>query len=135
MLESTLNLDQDAVAQGIDKIHTENISILSYNNENSLSCVITLAYFYARKNYLLIREFPSGKGFADIVFLPIKSVNSPAILVELKWDQSAKGALTQIKDRRYVDALKDYSGNIILVAINYNKKSKRHDCIIEEYSL
>lgn len=135
LLESTLNLDQDAVAQGIDKIHTENISILSYNNENSLSCVITLAYFYARKNYLLIREFPSGKGFADIVFLPIKSVNSPAILVELKWDQSAKGALTQIKDRRYVDALKDYSGNIILVAINYNKKSKRHDCIIEEYSL
>ena len=97
--------------------------------------MITLAYFYARNIYLLIREFPSGKGFADIVFLPIKSVKSPAILVELKWDQSAKGARTQIKDRRYVDALKDYSGNIILVAINYNKKSKRHDCIIEEYSL
>ena len=135
LLESTLNLDQDAVAQGIDKVHTEHISILSYNNENSLSCVITLAYFYARKNYLLVREFPSGKGFADIVFLPVKYVNSPAIVVELKWDKSVYGALAQIKDRKYVDALKDYSGNILLVAISYNKKTKRHDCIIEKYSL
>ena len=97
--------------------------------------MITLAYFYARKNYLLVREFPSGKSFADIVFLPVKYVNSPAIVVELKWDKSVYGALAQIKDRKYVDALKDYSGNILLVAISYNKKTKRHDCIIEKYSL
>lgn len=61
LLKATLNLDSQFVACGIDKVHTEHVSILSYNNENSLSCVITLAYFYARKNYLLIREFPSGR--------------------------------------------------------------------------
>lgn len=135
LLEATLNLDQSTVAQAIDKVHTEHISVLSYNNENSLSCVITLAYFYARKNYMLIREFPSGKGFADIVFLPLKSVNSPAIIVELKWDQSARGALAQIKDRKYVKSLEGYSGNVLLVGVNYSKKSKQHDCVIEKYSL
>lgn len=135
LLEATLNLDHETVAKGIDKVHAENISILSYNNENSLSCVITLAYFYARKNYILIREFPSGKGFADIVFLPVKSVKSPAIIVELKWNQSAQGAIAQIKDRKYVETLNGYSGEILLVAVNYDKKSKRHDCIIEKYIL
>jgi len=135
LLDATLNLDSQAVAQGIDKIHAEHISVLSYNNENSLSCVITLAYFFAKKNYLLIREFPSGKGFADIVFLPIKSVESPAIIVELKWDKSAQGAISQIKDRQYVKALEDYCGDILLVGIDYDKKSKIHHCIIERYTL
>lgn len=135
LLKATLNLDSQNVAQGIDKVHMEHVSVLSYNNENSLSCVITLAYFYARKDYLLIREFPSGKGFADIVFLPIKSVEKPAIVVELKWDQSAQGAITQIKDKQYVKSLENYSGDILLVGINYDKKSKNHDCIIDRYCL
>ncbi len=133
LLEATLRGDTEAVARGIDNVHMENTSILSYNNENSLSCVITLAYFSARRDYQLIREFPSGKGFADVVFLPRKKVDKPALVVELKWDQSAQGAVRQIRQNRYVEALKDYQGKILLVGINYNKKTKKHQCIIEDY--
>ena len=134
LLDATLNQDEQAVAQGIDAVHTEHISLLSYNTENSLSCVISLAYFSAQKEYILIREFPSGKGFADIVFLPRKSSAKPAMIIELKWDKSATGAIAQIKNKGYVQALETYSGNILLVGINYSKKSKRHSCIIERYS-
>lgn len=134
LLEATLNMDEQAVANGIGAVHTENVSVLSYNNENSLSCVITLAYFSARKDYLLIRELPSGKGFADIVFLPRRPTKDLAIIIELKWDQGAKGAIAQIKDKGYVKALENYYGDILLVGISYNKKTKEHNCIIEKYS-
>lgn len=133
LLEATLNMDERAVEKGIEAIHTEHISILSYNNENSLSCVITLAYFSAKKDYLLIREFPSGRGFADIIFLPRKPAEVPAIIVELKWDQDVTGAIAQIKDKKYVNTLEGYCGDILLVGISYNKKTKTHHCIIEKY--
>lgn len=132
LLEATLNCDVKAVAKGIDLVHMEHTSILSYHNENSLSCVITLAYYSAKKDYTLIREFPTGKGFADIVFLPHRNSNKPALIVELKWNQSAEGAIGQIKKQQYVQALKEYKGNLLLVAVNYDKKSKRHTCVIEE---
>lgn len=90
LLEATLNQDAQAVAKGIDAVHTEHVSALSYNTEASLSCVITLAYFSAQKDYLLVREFPSGKGFADIVFLPRKESEKPAMIIELKWNKSAE---------------------------------------------
>ena len=131
LLGATLRLDAEAVAKGLDLAHTEQTSILSYNNENSLSCVISLAYFSAKKHYTLIREFPSGKGFADIVFLPHKSSDKPALVVELKWDKSAAGALDQIRQKQYTSALKDYRGRLLLVAVNYDKKSKAHQCRIE----
>ena len=100
-------------------------------NENSLSCVITLAYFSAQKDYTLIREMPAGKGFADIVFIPGKHTAKPAILVELKWNQSVQGAIGQIKKKEYGESLKEYSGELLLVGINYDKKSKKHSCVIE----
>ena len=131
LLEATLQKDADAVAAGIDAAHSANTSILSYNNENSLSCVITLAYFSAQKDYVLIRELPAGKGFADIVFLPRKGVNKPAMVVELKWNVSAEGAISQIRKQQYVHALSGYEGEILLVGINYDKKTKRHQCRIE----
>lgn len=133
LLEATLNGETEAVAKGIDAVHTDKTSILSYNNENSLSCVITLAYFSAQKDYMLIREMPAGKGFADIVFLPRKHTEKPAVIVELKWNQSQSGAIEQIKNRQYVKALEEYSGSILLVGINYDKKSKEHHCVIETY--
>lgn len=133
LLEATLNMDEKSVAKGIEAAHMEHVSILSYNNENSLSCVITLAYFYAQKDYILVREFPTGKGFADIVLLPRKSVQKPAIIIELKWDKEINGAIAQIKNNKYVQALENYCGNILLVAINYNKKTKSHSCTIEKY--
>lgn len=131
LLEATLNCDEVAVAEGIEAAHMEHVSILSYNDENSLSCVISLAYFYAQTDYILIREMPGGKGFSDIVFLPRKVSEKPAMVVELKWNQSVEGAIDQIKERKYGKALQDYSGNVLLVAVNYDKKTKKHSCIIE----
>lgn len=133
LLSATLKMDSDRVASEIDFVHSENTSILAYNDENSLSCVISLAYISAQKEYTMIREFPSGKGFADIVFLPYRNANKPAMVVELKWDKDVKGAISQIKEKGYVQALKEYAGEILLVGINYDKKNKVHQCVIEEY--
>lgn len=99
-----------------------------------MSCVIALAYFSARKDYLLIREFPSGKGFADIVFLPRKKVSKHALVVELKRNRTAEGAIRQVRDREYVKALEGYTGDILLVGINYDKRRKKHRCTIEKYN-
>ncbi|WP_295218137.1 AAA family ATPase [Ruminococcus sp.] len=132
LLNATLNGDEEAVAELIDKAHSDNTSILKYNDENSLSCVISLAYYSARKTYTIERELPAGKGFADLVFRPRKNNNNPAMIVELKYDSSAEGALEQIKQKKYVDCLKDYSGEILLVGINYDKETKKHVCVIEK---
>ena len=132
LLKSTLNCDAEKVAELIDKAHSDNTSILKYNDENSLSCVISLAYYSARKTYTIERELPAGKGFADLVFRPRKNNSNPAMIVELKYDKSAEGAIEQIKKKKYADCLKDYSGKILLVGINYNKDTKKHDCVIEK---
>ena len=133
LLEATLRGEEETVAAAIDAVHMEEVSVLAYHDENALSCVITLAYFSARKDYILIREFPTGKGFADIVFLPRKNVSKPAMVVELKWDRTAEGAIRQIRDKKYVETLKKYTGDILLVGISYRKKSGRHQCVIERY--
>ena len=132
LLEMTWGKNAAAVAKVIDEVHMANTSILEYNNENALSCVITLAYFNAVNMYTLIREFPTGKGYADIVFLPVKQSAKPAMIVELKYDQPAEGAIRQIKEKRYVKALESYRGNLLLVGINYDKEKKEHSCVIEE---
>lgn len=132
LLEATLRGDAEMVEKEIDAIHSANVSILAYN-ENALSCVITLAYYSAQKYYTLIRELPTGKGFADIVFLPGKYTDKPAMIVELKWDQSAQGAIKQIKEKNYSGILDEYAGNLLLVGINYNKRDKKHECVIEKY--
>ncbi|MGN0153991.1 MAG: AAA family ATPase [Lachnospiraceae bacterium] len=135
LLQATWQGDTKAVAQGIDRVHLENTSILNYNSENALSCVISLAYYNAINEYTVIRELPTGKGFADVVFLPRKYSDKPAMIVELKYDQSAEGAIAQIKEKRYVESLKEYHGNLLLVGINYDKTSKQHECVIEKWNL
>ena len=118
----------------IENAHQENTSILAYNDENSLACVIALAYYSAKKNYVVYRELAGGKGFADLVFLPRKNFpEKPAIVVELKWDKTAEGAIAQIKNKEYCRSLEEYEGNILLVGVNYNKQTKEHECVIEEY--
>ena len=131
-LEYTLNGDEQAVAAALEMAHDENTSILSYNNENSLACVISLAYFSARNDYKIHREMPSGKGFADMIFIPRKNVDKPALVVELKVDKSAETAISQIKRKNYPASLADYTDNLLLVGINYDKKTKTHTCIIEK---
>lgn len=131
LLTATLARDEKQVAECIEKIHEENTAILTYNNENDLSCVITLAYYQARDEYKLVREMPSGKGYADVVFIPRKGVEKPAIVVELKWKQSAETALNQIRNKNYSGSLQDYVGEVLLVGINYDKETKKHSCRIE----
>lgn len=131
LLESLWKMDEKAVASGIDKAHEE-ISILQYNDENSLSCTVSLAFYSAREYYTMIRELPAGRGFADICMVPRKiHLDKPAVIIELKWDKSAGEALTQIKEKRYGNALKDYHGNLLLVGISYDKATKKHECVIE----
>lgn len=132
LLRATWQMDSEAVAAGIDKVHMENTSILEYNDENSLSCVISLAYYNAINEYTWIREMPTGKGYADVVFLPRRHSDKPAMVVELKWNQSVEGAIEQIKKKQYSKALEEYKGNMLLVGINYDKETKEHQCSIEE---
>lgn len=132
LLNATLNCDEEKVAEIIDKSHDDNTSILKYNDENSLACVLSIAYYSARKTYIMHREFPAGKGFADLVFEPRSNCSTPAYIVELKYDKSAETALEQIKAKNYADCLKDYTGEVLLVGINYDKDSKKHSCKIEK---
>ncbi|MCC8138084.1 MAG: ATP-binding protein [Clostridiales bacterium] len=134
LLKATIACDEEKVAELIEQAHTENASILKYNDENSLSCVISLAYYSARKTYTMHREVPAGKGFADIVFVPRNGVTTPAMIIELKYNQSAETAIEQAKNRNYADFFKDYKGDILLVGINYCKddSDKKHTCRIEK---
>lgn len=131
LLLDTWQQNEDVVARRIDEVHMQNISILSYNDENSLSCVISLAYYNAINEYTLIRELPAGKGYADIVFLPRPHSDKPAMLVELKYNKSPEAAIAQIEDKKYSTALETYKGNLLLVGINYDEKTKSHQCRIK----
>lgn len=135
LLKATLAMDEKAVARMIQEVHMQNCASLVYNNEISLSSVIALAYYSACKDYTLIREMPAGNGFSDMVFLPKRASLKPALVLELKWDKTAEGAISQIKNKEYVSALKEYRGNILLVGISYEKKSKKHQCRIEKFEM
>ena len=134
LLQSTLDMDSNAVAELIERFHMDYTSALQYNNENSLSSVLSIAYLSAMQYYFKpVREMPAGRGFADLVFLPKKEYPElPALLMELKWNKSAEGAIRQVKERKYVKTLENYTGEILLIGINYSKKEKRHQCVIEK---
>lgn len=137
LLDETIEGNAERVAELIELAHDTYTSVLKYNDENSLSCVLTMAYFTAPAYYNIIREMPAGKGFVDFAFIPRANVGyRPAMIVELKYNQSADTALQQIKANRYHGALADYSDRILLVGINYDsegKDKKHHSCTIEEY--
>ena len=135
LLDATLDMDGDAVATQVEKIHDYYVSAIQYNNENSLSSVLAIAYLSAMQYYFKpVRELPTGRGFADFVFVPKPEYRNdyPALVVELKWNQTAETAMQQIKEKKYPDSLRGYTGNLLLVAINYDKKTKKHQCLIEK---
>ena len=135
IINATIRCDTDKVADYIEIAHETYTSVLKYNDENALSCVITMAYFTAPAYYNVIRELPSGKGFADIVMIPRPdSGNKPPMIIELKYDKDADTALKQIKEKRYYGKLNGYS-DVLLVGINYDKNSKKHECTIDRASL
>ena len=132
LLQATLRGDEEAVARGVDAAHDDNTSILSYNDENSLACVLTIAFYYARNNYVMHRELATGKGFADLVLVPRKGVDSPAILLELKYNHDADSAINQIHRKDYPAKLRDYADRLLLVGISYDRDTMQHSCRIEK---
>ncbi|MDD7723729.1 MAG: PD-(D/E)XK nuclease domain-containing protein, partial [bacterium] len=131
LLAATLSGNEQAVAQGIDLAHDEHTSILSYNDENSLACVLSIAYIWAKNEYIIHREYATGKGYADLVMIPRRNVAKPALVIELKFNQSTDTAIRQIKQKNYPAKLAEYTGDILLVGINYDKETKQHSCQIE----
>ena len=132
LLTDTLSLQAENVAAGLESAHMET-SHLTYNDENALAYTVSLAYYAARQKYTLIREFPTGKGFADLVFLPKPHhADLPALLVELKWDKGADTAIRQIKEKGYLRAFEGYVGKVLLVEVSYDKKTREHECVIEK---
>ncbi|MCD8326263.1 MAG: PD-(D/E)XK nuclease domain-containing protein [Lachnospiraceae bacterium] len=125
------------MAQALEMTHEACSSSLAYNDENSLSCAVLLAYYTARNYYEVIRELPAGKGFVDIAFIPRKNTDKPPMIIELKYNRSADTAIRQIKENRYDGRMREFYGNLILVGINYDRgakgeNAKRHTCVIEK---
>ena len=136
VVATTYNKDSETVATLLSKIHEDKVPALEYNNESALRYVVLMAYLATERDYMApLNEFPTGKGFADIVYLPMSAnaKDKPAIIIELKKDASAKIALEQIKERDYVSRVKEYTDNILLIGINYDSKTKQHSCEIKEY--
>lgn len=131
LLQAVLRGDSDAVANGVQKAHQKGTSILSYNDENSLACVLTLAFFSAQDHYVIHRELATGKGYADLIFVPRSNVTMPGIIMELKCNKDTDTALKQIKEKDYADKLLEYTTDIIYVGINYDTDTKQHTCEIE----
>jgi hypothetical protein len=132
-LNATIRGEAEKVAELLELSHDTYTSILKYNDENALSCAITMAYFTAPAYYTVVRELPSGKGFADIALIPrADSGNKPAMIIELKYDKNADTAIRQIKEKKYAGALKGYGEEVILVGVSYDRESKKHECVIEK---
>lgn len=139
LIYDTVHENAEAVANQIEKLHAEETAALFYNDEQALRSVIKLAYFSYKDYYLKFEELPAGDGYADIVYLPKKDSNLPTLVIEMKWNKSAEGAIGQIKEKRYPDAIKEYGGEILLVGINYDKHAptgkRKHECVIERYNI
>lgn len=135
LILDTIHGNAEAVAAQIEKIHREETAHLFYSGEQSLRSVVKLAYFSYKDQYIKLEELPSGDGYVDLVYLPKRFSSVPALVIELKWNQAAQGAIAQIKERRYPEALAGYGGEILLVGISYEKDGKKgerkHTCVIE----
>ncbi|MCC8066168.1 MAG: ATP-binding protein [Clostridiales bacterium] len=135
LLRATIEGDSKMVAEALELAHETCTSSLEYNDENSLSCAILLAYYTAKNEYEIFRELPTGKGFADYAFIPRKGVDKPPMIIELKYNKSADSAIRQIHDNRYAGKLAGFGGKVLLVGVNYDKDAKgeerkHHTCII-----
>ncbi len=137
LFAATIQKDEEKVAEQIEKIHLEETVALHYNKEDSLRSVIKLAYYTYRDHYLQFEELPAGDGYADVVYIPLPDSDWPALVIELKWNKSAEGAIDQIMKRRYPDVLKNINRTILLVGITYDKDAgvgkRKHSCKIVEY--
>lgn len=134
LLTATIDGDEEMVARALDRSHINVTSNRSYNNEDALQSAIYLAYIYALNEYTVIKEMTTGKGFADVVFIPFKE-NRPAMIIELKRNLCTESAIDQIRAKKYFAALEHYKGNLLFVGINYDEKEKTHTCKIERFDI
>ncbi len=135
LLRALIAGDADAVAAGVEQAHTDAASIIAYNHEEDLACTLRLAFYSAMRRYRIVREAPAGKGYADLLMVPLKSAGDiPGVVVELKWGASAQEAVAQIRERDYASAFRGTSAeqHAILCGIAYDPKTKRHTCAIEQ---
>jgi hypothetical protein len=135
LLEATLDMDEETVARAIEEAHSAGCAPLYYNNEQALRSVIKFAYISCVDEFVRIEELPSGRGYADVVYLPKKGSVLPIMIIELKWNRPVKGAIEQIKQRNYPQVLEGFENNMILVGISYDEKTKKHECVIEEWKI
>ncbi|MBD5393079.1 MAG: AAA family ATPase [Lachnospiraceae bacterium] len=135
LLEETLNMNNEAVAAAIEEAHSAGTAPLFYNNEQALRSVIKFAYISCIDEYLRMEELPTGTGYADVVYLPKQGSDMPILLIELKWNKTKEGAISQIKNKNYPQVLEGFGNEILLVGITYNEKSKKHTCVIEKQML
>ncbi len=132
LLKDTIDMNEFAVAEALDNAHIHVSSIRNYNNEYSLHAAIYLSYIYAINNYVITKELPTGKGVADIAYIPFDK-SKAAIIVELKVNQSPETALNQIKQKKYFASLDNWHGDILFVGVSYDKETKQHWCKIEQF--
>lgn len=132
LLQDTIEGNENKVAEAFEKVRILNYAPQFYNNEQALRYVIKFAYISCVDQYLRVEEVPSGKGIADVVFIPKKLSDLPPLVIELKWNKTSDEAITQIDDKKYAEILTDYSGKVVLVGINYDEKSKKHTCKIKK---
>lgn len=134
LLKNTIAGDEEAVSKMLCISHIHVTSNRSYNNEDALQSAIYLSYIYALNSYTCIREMTAGKGFADVIYIPIHPApERPALIVELKRNQCADSAIDQIREKKYFEGLRHYQGNLLFVGINYDDKTKDHSCRIERF--
>lgn len=133
LLRAVLSLNAEKAADAIEKIHSISTAPTFYNNEQALRSVIRFAFISSMEQFKEIQELPSGIGYADVVYLPKKKSFMPIIVVELKWNKGADGAIRQIKERKYPEVFEGYGSEVLLVGISYDEKTKKHDCVIEKW--
>ena len=134
LILDTIDGREEAVAEQIRRVHEEVSNPLNRNSEASLRSAIQVAYFAYRDYYLKLEELPTGKGYADIVYIPKPGKGVPALLVELKWNEDADTAIRQIRQRGYADGVKDFGTELLLVGISYDRESKAYTCRIEKWT-
>ena len=135
LLNDTLNGNETAVVESIKRVRDTNYAPQFYNDEQALRYVIKFAYIVCIDYYLKVEELPTGHGIADVVFIPKRDTSLPAMIVELKWNDTADSAIDQIKNRNYPAILNGYGGELVLVGINYDQKTKNHSCKIERINI
>lgn len=132
LLAETLRMNEETVAKSLDESHINVTSNRNYNNEDALQSAIYLSYIYALNKYTIVKEMTTGKGFADVVFIPFVP-NIPAMIIELKRNDTAESAINQIKQKKYFASLEHYTGDLLFVGVNYDAETKTHECRIEKF--